>query len=57
MQTAYTKAFEIYDEYARQNATFRSIYQQWKAFRSQVYQWNFGNELNYFDFSIKAANY
>ncbi len=56
LQAAHTKTFEIYDEYARQNATFRAVYLSWKAFRSQVHQWNFGNEMNYFDFSAKAAN-
>lgn len=56
MEAAYQEAFEIYDEYATKDATFSEVYQQWKTFRAEVYQWILDNEINYFDFSMQAAN-
>jgi TRAP-type mannitol/chloroaromatic compound transport system substrate-binding protein len=47
MQAAQKAAFEIYEENASQDATFKEIYQQWKDFRDQVSDWNQINELSF----------
>jgi TRAP-type mannitol/chloroaromatic compound transport system substrate-binding protein len=40
-------AFEIYEENASKEATFKKVYDQWKAFREQIYSWNQVNELSF----------
>jgi len=47
MQAAQKAAFEIYEENASEDATFKEIYQQWKDFRDQVSDWNQINELSF----------
>jgi TRAP-type mannitol/chloroaromatic compound transport system substrate-binding protein len=39
MQACYKAAFELYDETAAKNETFRKVYEPWKAFRDTEYQW------------------
>lgn len=55
MAAAQTAAFELYEENASQDPVFKEIYDQWKTFRDQVYQWNRINELSFADFSYSAA--
>lgn len=43
-------SFEIYEENAAKEASFKTVYEPWKAFRDQVYQWNQVNELSYANF-------
>lgn len=56
LQAAYKTAFELYEELAAQDAVYRKIYEQWKTFRKQVYQWNRINELSFVNFSISAES-
>ncbi|MGI0494944.1 TRAP transporter substrate-binding protein [Alkalinema pantanalense CENA528] len=52
MQAAKTVSFNLYEESARQDATFRKIYTQWKQFREQIAQWNTINEFSYANFAV-----
>ena len=47
---------ELLDEEASKDANFKEIYQQWKAFRKQIYQWNQINELSFSQFSFGSTN-
>ena len=50
LEASYKTAFEIYDELGTQDSTFDKIYQSWKTFRAEIYQWNRINELSFADF-------
>ncbi|MTJ51887.1 ABC transporter substrate-binding protein [Anabaena sp. UHCC 0253] len=50
MQAAKKAAFEIYEENASKDETFKQLYEQWKKFREQIYNWNRINELSYANF-------
>ena len=52
MQAAQKAAFEIYAENASKNDSFKEVYQQWKKFREQVYNWNQINELSFAEFAF-----
>jgi len=39
MQASYKAAFELYDETAAKNASFKKVYDHWRAFRDSEYQW------------------
>ena len=56
VKTLYQAAFEMYEEMASQDTQFRDIYEQWKAFRSKVYQWNRINEFGFANFAFDPAN-
>ncbi|HAC63226.1 MAG TPA: ABC transporter substrate-binding protein, partial [Cyanothece sp. UBA12306] len=55
MQAAHKAAFEIYEENASKDATFKEIYDSWKKFRKQVVQWNTINDLSYANFLVKIV--
>ena len=55
LQIAREVAFQLHEEIAEQNATFRQIYEQWKLFRSHAYQWNRINELSFANFAFNDA--
>ncbi|MGF1480278.1 MAG: TRAP transporter substrate-binding protein [Cyanophyceae cyanobacterium] len=55
MQAAQQAAFEIYEESASQDSTFREVYEQWNQFREQVFQWNQVNELSFTSFLASNA--
>lgn len=40
-------AFELYEEFSRQDASFQKVYLQWNAFRKGIYQWNRINEQSF----------
>ncbi|PHK93054.1 ABC transporter substrate-binding protein [Pseudoroseomonas rhizosphaerae] len=40
MQASYKAAFELYDETAAKNETFKKVYAHWKAFRDEQYGWS-----------------
>ncbi len=40
------------EENASQNGSFKEVYQQWKKFREQVFNWNKINELSFAQFSF-----
>lgn len=49
--TAAQKAsFELFEEKATQNPTFKEVYEPWKKFREQIYQWDKLNELSFNNF-------
>ena len=50
LEAAQNAAFDIYEENAAANPTFKEIYQQWNEFRSKVSQWNKINELSFMNF-------
>ena len=52
MEAAQKAAFEIYQENASKNGSFKEVYQQWKKFREQVFTWNKVNELSFAQFSF-----
>lgn len=54
VKVLYEAAFEMYEEMSGQDTQFRDVYQQWKAFRSKVYQWNRINELGFANFAFNA---
>jgi TRAP-type mannitol/chloroaromatic compound transport system substrate-binding protein len=55
MQAAQTQAFELYEENASKDATFREIYQQWQQFRENIYQWHAVSEYSYGNFAVAPA--
>ncbi len=50
LQAAQTAAFELYEEFAANDQTFRTIYEGWRAFREQIYRWNRTNEFSFVNF-------
>lgn len=52
LQAAQRISFELYEQSASQDATFKEVYDQWKRFREQVYAWNRINELSFANFAI-----
>ncbi|ABQ92355.1 TRAP transporter substrate-binding protein [Roseiflexus sp. RS-1] len=44
-------AFELYDEFAAKDADFKEIYEEWKAFREAIYEWNKVNEAGYTNYA------
>ena len=55
LSTSYKTAFELYDEIASEDKHFNDIYQSWKTFRSDIYQWNRVNELSFADFVMSQT--
>ncbi len=52
MEAAQKAALEVYEENSIQNGSFKEVYQQWKKFREQVFNWNKVNELSFAQFSF-----
>ncbi len=50
LQAAQKSAFDLYEENASQNPTFKKVYEQWNQFRSSVSEWNKINELSFASF-------
>jgi len=50
LTAASQKTFEILEEYASKNSSFKKIYEQWKSFRQEIYQWHSIDELSYNQF-------
>ncbi len=50
MQAAQKISFELFNENASKDATFKQVYEQWKTFRQSVYNWNRVNELSFANF-------
>lgn len=55
LEASYKAAFELYEEIASTDTRFNEIYQPWKAFRSDIYQWNRVNELSFADFVMNKV--
>ncbi|BAY07675.1 TRAP transporter substrate-binding protein [Calothrix sp. NIES-2098] len=54
MQAAQKISFEIFDENASKDASFKQVYEQWKAFRQNIFSWNRINELSYANFATST---
>ncbi len=52
LQAAQKAAFEFYEEKASQDGSFKEVYEQWKKFREEIYQWNAINELSFAQFTF-----
>ncbi len=55
LQAAQREALALYEEQSAQNPTFRQVYQQWRSFREQIYQWHRVNELGFSSFVINTV--
>ncbi|MEL6900859.1 MAG: ABC transporter substrate-binding protein [Cyanobacteria bacterium J06606_4] len=55
LAASYQAAFDLYDELASENRQFNEIYQSWKTFRADIYQWNRVNELSFADFVMNQG--
>jgi TRAP-type mannitol/chloroaromatic compound transport system substrate-binding protein len=55
LQAAQEAAFELYEENAAQDATFKEIYEQWRGFREQIYEWHQINELSFANFAVEGG--
>ncbi|KZL50298.1 MULTISPECIES: TRAP transporter substrate-binding protein [Cyanophyceae] len=55
MQAGQKASFEFLEENASKDATFKEVYEQWKGFRKQVFDWNRVNELSYANFAISNS--
>ena len=47
--------FQLYEEFANQDASFRKVYDQWNAFRKGIYQWNRINEQSFADLIFSGS--
>lgn len=47
--------FELLEEKAEQDATFKQVYDQWMTFRNKIYQWNRVNELSFDRFTLQDS--
>lgn len=50
MDAAYNAAMELYDEFAASDADFKTIYDNWSAFRTSIFDWNRANEFGFTTF-------
>ncbi len=55
LRTAKEIAIDIHQELAAEDTAFRQVYEQWRQFRSEVYQWNQINEMSFADFAFNAS--
>ena len=51
LQAAQQASFELYEEISLENSSFKQVFEQWKQFRQQIFQWNAINVLSYEDFA------
>lgn len=50
MNAAYEAWLGLVDEFSTQDADFKAIYEQWNAFRTNIYEWNKTNEFAFTSF-------
>ena len=50
LKAAQKAAFEIYEENAKDNSTFKEVYEQWGKFREEIMAWNGINEQRFTNF-------
>lgn len=53
LRQAQQTAFDLYEDMSA-DASFRTIYTDWKAFRQRLYDWNRLNELGFAEFSFNV---
>jgi TRAP-type mannitol/chloroaromatic compound transport system substrate-binding protein len=44
MDAAYTATLELYDEFVASDADFKTLYDNWSAFRTSIFDWHKANE-------------
>ena len=54
LKAAHAATFELLNETANQDETFKEIYDQWRLFRRQIFQWNQVNELSLESFLLQS---
>ena len=54
MAAARETAFDLYEELAAEDATYKKIYSAWNAFRTNSNSWFASSELGYTDFAFSA---
>lgn len=47
LQAAQKEAFAFYEENAASNASFKAVYEPWKSFREEIFQWDRLNSFSY----------
>ena len=50
LQAAQAETFDFFEEKASEDSTFKDVYEQWKQFRENIYNWNRVNELSFSSF-------
>ena len=50
LQAAQKASFELLDENADKDPSFKGVYEKWKTFREKIYKWNSINELRFANF-------
>ena len=55
LQAAQDAAFELYEETATRDDTFRQVYNQWQTFRTEISRWHRINEFKLNQFYATAA--
>jgi TRAP-type mannitol/chloroaromatic compound transport system substrate-binding protein len=50
MDAAFTAATELYDEFAANDADFKTIFDNWSAFRTSIFDWHKANEFAFTSF-------
>ncbi|MGK7931869.1 MAG: TRAP transporter substrate-binding protein [Microcystaceae cyanobacterium] len=53
LEAAKKVSFELLEENASKDGTFKEVYESWKQFRQQIYQWHSINELSFASFSFE----
>ena len=54
LSAAYQITIELLEETASEDAAFKVMYDQWRQFRRQIFQWNQVNELSFEQFSLQS---
>jgi TRAP-type mannitol/chloroaromatic compound transport system substrate-binding protein len=52
MNAAQQASFDLYEENAGADASFKQVYEEWQKFREQIYDWNKINELSFATFTF-----
>ena len=50
MEAAYTATEELYSEFSESDADFKTMYDNWSAFRASIFSWNKTNEFAFTSF-------
>ncbi len=53
MEAAEDEAFSLFDEFAQKDADFKSIFDHWSKFRSEIRQWHNLAERSYLDYESR----
>ncbi|MGF1492405.1 MAG: TRAP transporter substrate-binding protein [Microcoleaceae cyanobacterium] len=55
MNAAQKESFDLYEENASKDASFKAVYEPWKQFREAIYQWSAVGEYSYSNFTVAPA--